>query len=204
MKLSNRTTNVSFKLYKESEFLSDAVYISFFSLLEHICILGLAFTNTPEKFNFEDFSRKKWQEKFKIVFPLNVPEFNDYYTKFIDLVRYRRNPTAHGHMDNAYTIFHFYLPDANHRIPMGLYSRELVHSLKREDNLNLLKSFLKLLKTNNTTKRWMMFLDRGFDVYYQKEEIKEYMRYMKSNKNEAKEYLDYMSRMEDDLGNMDW
>lgn len=204
LKLSDRTVNVSFKLYKEAEFLSNATYISFFSLLEHLCILGLAFTNTPEKFNFEDFSRKKWQEKFKIVFPLNVPEFRDYYNKFIDLAKYRRNPTAHGHLDKAYTIFNFYLPEASHRIPMGLYNRELVHSLKKEDNLTLLKSFIKLIRTNKTTKRWMLYLDRGFDVYYEKGELGEYMHFMKSSSRDVKEYLEYLSRMEDDLGNMDW
>lgn len=194
----------NFELYKQSKYLTDATYMAFFSLIEHICILGLAFTNSPDKLQIELFSRKIWRDKFKQVFSLDDDEFAEIYKKLSNLSKYCRNPSEHGHLDKLYTIFHFYLPGAAHRIPMGLYDRELLYGLRQEDNLAVLESFMKLIRKNKNTKKWMWYLDRGFPVDYERQSLSEYQAYMKLKEREAKNYLDYWSRMEDNYSNMDW
>lgn len=202
--LSSPTKPMNFRLYEEGIFLSDAAYVSFFSLLEHLCILGLAFTNAPERYEINTFAGKNWQDKFKLVFPLKNPKFTYFYNKFVNLAKYRRNPTAHGHLDKLHTIFHFYLPEARHRIPMGLYDRELFFELKKEDNLDILVSFLKLIRQSGETKKWLSYLDRGFDIYYEPQVLLEYQAYIQLTHQQAKDYLNWQSRLEDDMSNMDW
>lgn len=195
---------INFKLYEQAEYIADATYIAFFSLIEHLCILGLAFTTSSEKYNLESFSKKTWQDKFKHVFPLTDPEFNDCYNKLVNLAKYRRNPVAHGYLDKTYAIFHFYLPEAEHRIPMGLYDRELLFKLKHHENLSVLEDFLRLVRTNKQTKKIMWYLEMGFDISYAKDSFKEYEKYMHTSDREAKEYLKYQAHLEDNFANMDW
>jgi len=126
---------ISFKQYLEGNYLEDAAYIAFYSLLEHLCILCLAFTSSNDKYNIAAYSKKTWQEKYKQVFPLEIPEFRDYYDKFIDYAKYKRNPAAHGLLDKNNTLFDFYLPKAKHRIPMRLYSRKIAFKTQGEADL---------------------------------------------------------------------
>jgi|SRR3989344_1786432 len=204
LSLSSKLGHLNFKLSQESRYMSNATCISFFSLIEHLCVLGLAFTNSSEKYNLERFSRKTWQDKFKVVFSLKNTTLNDYYNKFVDLAKYRRNPTAHGYLGKANTIFYFYLPEARHKIPMDLYDRELVFNLEKDENLSMFASFLKEIRKIKESKKWMRYLDSGLNVSYDTESLKEYEHLMKSSEQEIRSYIEYQARLSDDLGNMDW
>lgn len=188
----------------EVRYLSDATILSFYSLLEHLCVLGLAFTDNSEKYDLESFSKKNWQGKFKSVFPLSVIDFNTYYNKLVDLAKYRRIPAAHGHLDKFYTIFHFYLEEANHKIPMSLYNKEIFTNSNENENLVWMNSFLQLLRKHTSTKRMMCYIDEGLSVSFEKQSLSDYLTYVKSDSNIAREYIHYNMRLTEDMTNMDW
>lgn len=203
--LSSPIHKVSWRLNEESERLADAAYIAFFSLIEHLCILCLAFSPKLESTNLKDFSKLQWTEKYKTVFPMDNKEFSAYYQKLFQIAKFRRNPASHGYLDKTNTIFSFYVQDARHRIPMNLYDRELIAQFSKNDiNLETLVSFLKMIRKNPTTKSWMSYLDRGFDISYRQDSTQELRTFLSLSKKEMKEYLDYQSRLVDDHANMDW
>ncbi len=206
LKLSTRTEvmKYDFELDMESRYLEDAAYVSFFSLIEHICILGLAFIDSKEKYDFFNFSKKTWQDKFKEVFPISDPKFSIFYNKLVNLSKYRRNPVAHGHLDKLYTIFYFYVPEARSRIPMGLYDQEVFLKLKDDGNLKVLSDFLSFIRKNPKTKKWMQYISRGLDISYNRSSLLEYEGYLNSSSKVGLAHLDYMTRMVDDMANMDW
>ncbi len=202
--LSGNLGKINYKHYEQAAYLSDATYIAFFSLVEHLCLLGLAFTNSPQRYQLEKYSKLNWQDKFKEIIPINDPEFNACYNNLVNLAKYRRNPTAHGYLDKTHAIFHFYLPEAAHRIPMGLYDRELFYRLKSGENLKVLEDFLQLVKKSKLTKKIMWYINAGFDVFYESDSFKRYQEYMNLSDAGAKEYLEYEGRIADNNANMDW
>jgi hypothetical protein len=121
-KFGNATTVTSNKAIYEIKYYETASYFSFFSMLEHLCVLFLAFRYIPERENVERFSNLKWSEKFKKVFDINEPEFKDIYDKLIGLAKYKRNPSAHG---GTYTVFSFYLEGARHKISCTLNDKSV-------------------------------------------------------------------------------
>lgn len=58
-KLGNVTTITSNKAMYEIKYYETASYFSFFSILEHLCVLFLAFRDIPERENVEKFSNLK-------------------------------------------------------------------------------------------------------------------------------------------------
>ncbi|OQY67094.1 hypothetical protein B6D29_02270 [Microgenomates bacterium UTCPR1] len=194
-----------FKSWRESEYLADAAYIMFFSLLEHICILGLAFTQN-NKVSIGEFARYKWYEKFKMIFSLEVIEFRDFYNYLHKVADNKRNPTSHGYLSKKNTIFNFYFDKAHHRIPMALYDKELLYISgdTQKVNLETLHSFLKLIRKHSKTRNMMFYLDSGLDVSYDKSTLIEYRTLMSLTQKSAKDYIENLCRNSDDMANMDW
>lgn len=190
-----------FELRKEISYLEQAGYVAFFSLLEHLCVLFLAFRNIPERNRVGEFAQKNWQEKFKLVFDLNQKEFKENYDYLIGVSRYKRNPSVHGLFDKLHSIFYFYLPSARHRISVGLYDREILMQWRDEKlNFEKLSSFLKLLATHKSTKRIWNYLNARLNVIFGKhaENLDDF------SDREFKEFLKYQVYLYDNLGDMDW
>lgn len=191
-----------FKLMKEVSYLEQAGYIAFFSLLEHLCILTLAFRDIPERNNIKEFAQKNWQDKFKIVFDLNQKEFKESYDYILGLSRYKRNPSVHGLFDKLHSIFYFYLPSARHRISVGLYDREVLLQWRDEKlNFEKLDAFLKLLSRHKSTKRIWGYINARLNVVFGKHA--ENLDIFRSDK-EFKEYVKYQVYQFDAMGDMDW
>lgn len=190
-----------FELHEEISYLEQAGYVAFFSLLEHLCTLVLAFRNIPERHNIKDFAQKNWQDKFKLVFDLTQKEFKESYDYLLGVSRYKRNPSVHGLFDKLHSIFYFYLPSARHRISVGLYDKEISLQWKNEIlNFDKLDSFLELLSRHRSTKRIMSYLNAGLNIVFGKhaENLDTF------SDKEFDEFLKYQVYLDDNMGNMDW
>ncbi|MCG2718454.1 MAG: hypothetical protein L6408_06450 [Nanoarchaeota archaeon] len=188
-------------LLKEISYLEHSGYVAFFSLLEHLCVLFLAFRDIPERNKIKEFAQKKWRDKFKLVFDLDQKEFKENYDYLFGISQYGRNPRVHGLLDKLHTIFHFYLPQARHRISVGLYGQDILLQWSNvELNFDKLDAFLKLLKSHSSTKRIMSYLDTGLDVGFGKhaQDLDSF------SDKEFIQFLEYRVRESDDLANMDW
>ena len=183
-------------------YLEQAGYVAFFSLLEHLCILTLAFRNIPERNDVRVFVQKNWQDKFKIVFDLNQKEFKDNYDYLLGVSRYKRNPSVHGLFDKLHSIFYFYLPPARHRVSVGLYDQEVLLQWRDEKiNFKKLDAFLELLSRHRSTKRIWSYIDAGLNVVFG--EHTENLDIFSSDK-EFEEFLEYKVFQSDNMVNMDW
>lgn len=195
----------AYNLYKqrrEQEYFEQATYFSFFSMLEHLCVLFLAYRNIPERKDVASFSRLNWSDKFKCVFDIMDPEFGDIYTHLIGIARYRRNPAAHGY---AHTVFDFYLKGARHKISASLNERDV--SLRWNDqtgNFEAMESFLKLIKKHKTTRNIFAYIQTGLNISFAASSLPENDRVARMSLAVVREHIEYMIRLSDDMGNMDW
>lgn len=188
------------RAYFEKYYFEKAVYFTFYSMLEHLCVLFLAFTNVPDRQNVNLFLKKKWSEKFNTVFDLNKPEFNEIYLHLKGLARYRRNPAAHGNTNMA---FSFFLEGANHKMSILLHDREMINAwLLEEKNFDVLDSFVRLLNKDAKTKNIFAYIKAGLNVNFCSPSRNDEIANMK--KNEIVEYLKFQLRRSDDMANMDW
>lgn len=191
-----------YNAHLEKEYFEQASYFSFFSMLEHLCVLFLAFRNIPGRKDVAGFSRMKWNEKFKLVFDIKDPEFKNFYDHFIGLARYQRNPAAHGHTN---TVFDFYLEGARHKVSVTI-TEERVALPWRDQGVNFatLESFLRLIKKHRSTKNIFMYINAGLNVSFMKTSLSENDQLVGMSSKELRAYINYTLRVYDDMANMDW
>lgn len=179
-----------------------ATCFSFFSLLEHICVLFLAYINVPENGNVGSFASLKWSEKFKTVFDLNESEFKSIYDKLIRLAKNRRNPAAHG---GTQTVFSFYLEGAKHKISCSLNDKVITFKQNsQQEDFDAMQAFLKLVKTHPSTRSIFLLIESGLNVSFSKDSLATNNMIAGMSKNEVEEYIDMTIRQYDDMANMDW
>jgi len=187
------------KSLNEISHLEQAGYVAFFSLLEHLCILTLAFRDIPERNDVKGFTRKIWKDKFKIVFDLAQKEFKESYDYLLNISRHKRNPNVHGLMRSN---FHFYFLPAKHRISVGLYDQEILLQWQDEElNFKNLDAFLSLLANHKSTKRIWKYINSGLNIIFG--EHAENINQFPSDKD-FDEFLEYQIYRADNVGNMDW
>ena len=98
-------------LAREAEFEAVGALFAFFSLLEHLLVLGLAFTDyDPRSSAFGGFLRMNWDEKFKQVVGVGRAEDKTVYDVLRRLADENRNPAAHGGVDRNVSNVAAHLP----------------------------------------------------------------------------------------------
>lgn len=205
LKTTSKNFNTSLKASKESKYYEESAYLAFFSLIEHLCVLALAFTNNTYRNNLLGFTKLKWHEKFKMVFDINNPVIKKYYDYLRDLAKFRRNAVAHGYLDASYTSFSFYFEPAAHRIPVSIYDGEVLSKWKDiEVNVSQLDDFLKFIRNFKTTVNMMRYVDTSFDISFDKDGLLEYQTINALSRKEMDDYLELSIRRSDDYANMDW
>lgn len=201
-KVGNTTTMYFTKAIQEIEYYETASYITFFSLLEHICVLFLAFRNIPERKNVDKFSGLPWSDKFKKVFSIKEAEFESFYNEFTGLARYKRNPSAHG---GSYTVFDFYLDGAKHKFSCSLNNNKVsIKWRNRENNLSVMDSFLELLQNHPSTHSIFTYIKSGLNVSFKKESHQMNDEISNMTKDDIDQYVHYMIGRYNDALNMDW
>lgn len=109
-------------LARDAEFEAVGSLFAFFSLLEHLLVIGLAFTEyEPVQEPFGDFLRMNWGEKFKRVVGLKNKDDKLIYDTLQRLADENRNPSAHGGVDRNVANVHVHLVGYG-AVPTGVTS----------------------------------------------------------------------------------
>ena len=109
-------------LARNAEFEAIGSLFALFSLLEHLLVIGLAFTEyDPLQEPFGEFLRLNWGEKFKRVVGLNDKHDKHVYDKLRLLADENRNPSAHGGVDRNVANVHVHLAGYG-AVPTGVTS----------------------------------------------------------------------------------
>ncbi len=187
---------------KQHKYYEGATYIAFFSLLEHLSILFLGFKDIPSRSEIEKFAKKKWHEKFKLIFDITEPAMLKTYESLFGIAAYQRNQSAHGYPK---TTFEFYLEGARHKIPVALTEKHIMLRWgNQETNFASMDSFLKLLRRNKTTRNVFEYIHSGLNVSFFKDSLAENDAINIFTKNDLNGYLEHQQMMSDNMGNMDW
>lgn len=104
--------NRRFELRRQAEFDAVAALSAYFSMIEHLLVIAVAFTSfDPEKQSLERFIGDRWSDKFKCVVQLDGhPTAQRSYNILHRIAEELRNPQAHGGFDHQKSRFHFHLP----------------------------------------------------------------------------------------------
>ncbi len=190
--------NVTFGSGKEIGNYCFALMGSFFSLTEFI--FEVIYLFEPKNSSLEDFSARKWHEKFKLLFPIEKnPKLKSMYDYFIGVKNNYRNPLSHGLLNkDAYLI-----PIAGKLIPYSYKNLNKVYHQffvveKQEaiDILSVFNQFLTFIESNDPYRCYMYFIKHGFPIPAKKEEIEILKRKMIDFKA-FKEYIDSEVRYHD-------
>jgi hypothetical protein len=121
-------------LARDAEFEAVGSLFAFFSLLEHLLVIGLAFTEyDPLQEPFGDFLRMNWGEKFKRVVGLKDKDDKLIYDTLRLLADENRNPSAHGGVDRNVANVHVHLAGYG-AVPTGITStsQRPIHTFEPE------------------------------------------------------------------------
>jgi len=185
---------------------SFALILSFFSLLEFLLDVFYAFE--PPNIEFFEFRKKKWQNRFKIVFTISKNEkLKRFYDKLVDIKRNYRNPLAHGLRSEVTLLVQ--LPYIG-LVPLSYeyFSQKIYYGIAeigKNDALkiiNTFRSFLDFLKNKEPYRFYMLYLDYGFAVSMNEQEVLKIKEKM-TTYEEFKEYLDKEAFYQDLLINRD-
>lgn len=187
-----------------TRFNEEAAYIAFFSLLEHLCMLCLPFSESKYMKDVYSFSKLNWSDKFKEVFPLSEIEFKKSYDAFSNLAKYRRNASAHGYLDKMHTSFAFYFDPARHRIPAAIYDSEIMTKWNDKDtNFKELDDFIANIQNHPQTKNRMAYIGYPFDISFDPTSVKQYKRINKYTERGLKQFIEAESWNYTNALNMD-
>ncbi|WCO67931.1 hypothetical protein PO878_04235 [Iamia majanohamensis] len=107
---------------RDAEFEAVGALFAFFSLVEHLLVIGLAFTECdPLHEPFGEFLRMSWGEKFKRVVGLDEKDDKLIYDTLRLLADENRNPSAHGGVDRNVANVHVHLMGYG-AVPTGVTS----------------------------------------------------------------------------------
>lgn len=198
--------NARLKFEKEMSKYSFALILSFFSLLEFLLDVFYAFEQP--NMEFFEFRKKKWQNRFKIVFTVSKNEkLKRFYDKLVDIKRNYRNPLAHGLRSEVTLLVQ--LPYIG-LVPLSYeyFSQKIYYGIAeigKNDALkiiNTFQSFLDFLKNKEPYRFYMLYLDYGFAVPMNEQEVLKIKEKM-TTYEEFKEYLDKEAFYQDLLINRD-
>lgn len=191
---------------QKADYLEQAAYLSYFGMLEHLCVLFLPFSKSSHASDPHNFIRKlNWSQKFKEVFPITDPDFRQLYDYLHELADHRRNATAHGYFDKLNTNYSFYFEPAKHRIPFSVYDGKIVEKWQDKAlNFKKLDSLLPLLAANPKTKNAYKYITGEFDISFAQKDVKQYRRLQKMSEEDADEYIKHESEVRDAYANMDF
>jgi len=208
IEISNIIKNLNIKLNLEKTIskYSFALILSFFSFLEFLLDVIYAFEQPNKKF-FE-FRKKKWYERFKLVFPINKnKELKHLYDDLIDIRRDYRNPLAHG-LTNEVSLL-VPLPFAG-LVPLSyeFLSEKTYYGfveIEKDDASKIIGTFRKLLKfveEEEPYKFYTLYLSYGFPIPINAQESSKIKKEM-TTYEEFKEYLEKRAFYEDMIRNRD-
>lgn len=188
-----------------------AMLDAFFSMLEHICVLMLAFIDYDlQKEDLNEFIFCRWTEKFKRVFkPQEDPDIMRIFNKLYTIKEKYRNTFSHGGYEKDGLSL------------VGIHTEVGVVPItlsKTKDSVHY--SFFPILEGDFSTickildefdnvlhkkpfNNIMKFIKSGVDIYFDRKHRKEYKEVIYDDRKLHK-YIDKLAYYQDRYANMDW
>lgn len=208
-------------LARNAEFEAIGSLFAFFSLLEHLLVIGLAFTEyDPLQEPFGDFLRMNWGEKFKRVVGLKDKDDKLIYDALQLLADENRNPSAHGGVDRNVANVHVHLAGYG-AVPTGVTSTsqrptytfepELPQSVFPFADYHFFGGSADGWEAVDQVLAWMRsgpladaftYGESGLPVWFDRDSRKELRSAAAAG--ELEEFIERRSFMIDQASNMDW
>ena len=203
--------NRKLKADREGFFYASAALEAYFSYLEHLLVLTLAYCDfDPTKENLVSFVSSFWAEKFKRIFDLTSDnEAERVYHSLLQIKEKFRNPLSHGGFDKDATTFHFHVPGLG-ALPMSL--SRYAESIHYGFNPIVAVTFKEVCETldraehffeNGTRRLEMRCVRSGMAVSFSERSRASYKDAIKSEENADAFIEDTLTAM-DNATNMDW
>lgn len=208
-------------LARNAEFEAIGSLFAFFGLLEHLLVIGLAFTEyDPLQEPFGDFLRLNWGEKFKRVVGLKDKDDKLIYDMLRLLADENRNPSAHGGVDRGVANVHVHLAGYG-AVPTGVSSTsqrptytfepELPRSIFPFADYHFFGGSADGWEAVDEVFAWLMsgplanavtYGESALPVWFDGESRKELRSAVAAG--EMREFIERRSFMVDQAANMDW
>jgi hypothetical protein len=212
---SGNVTGTSFDLGKaDREGFNYAVAMlgAYFSRLEHVLVLLLAFGNyDPESDDLARFIGMIWSEKFKRLFNVNsAPGNKRIYDDLRHIKERYLNTFSHGGFEKAGASLFFHVPYLGPvPVQMSQFGTSVHYSLfplnlqSFSETLQILDRTDSLLTSDDATKYGMKFIETGLTVSYSKVSRDRYKKAMQSDAA-FRAFLDHASYVATTYANMDF
>lgn len=187
-----------------------AMTMAYFSWLEHILLLALAFRGAHRP-PVAKFMRLRWGEKYLALLPVTHDGRSlRVYRRLRRVSEEYRNPYAHGALHLRQGAIAFHLPGCG-AVSMGLRQDRLTPTFwllpfdRRafDDATRTFAATDRLLSEHSTTRRAMRWIDGGLPVAFDERSRSAYTRAATSDRA-FDEFLERSSWEFDRAGNMDW
>lgn len=186
---------------------------SFYSLLEHLCVLLIPFlSHIPFKdFNLETFIGHPWKAKLKVILPVKDDvEVQKIITRLEEIKEQLRNPLNHGHFLKNGHSFYVQIPQLG-AIPMTMtknrqhfsYSFSPSPFLKFETICKVFDDFFTVLKSKKEPKFGLQYIESGLAVSFDNKSSDEYKSAMTTVAG-FREFIKHEFYLLDQATNMDW
>jgi len=199
-----------FREETEGFFNTVSMITAYFSWLEHVLLLALAF-HDAERMPVAEFMRLKWSEKYLALLPVkhHVRGLR-VYRRLRRASEEYRNPYAHGALHLRQGAVAFHLPGCG-AVSMGLRQDHLTPSFwllpfdRRafDDAVRTFAATDRLLREHRSTRAAMKWIDGGLPVAFDDRSRAEYTRAATSGRT-LDQFLERSAHEFDQAVNMDW
>jgi len=200
-----------FKSEREGFYYTAAMLDAYFSMMEHILILLLPFVDfEPTKHNIASLITSGWSTKFKNVFDLNNnKQARTLYEELNEIKEKYRNTVAHGTFEKNPVSLYFHIPTIGAMPASVSKYKESIHytffpieQKHFKDICSLFDCSDKYLR-NGPTKKGMLYIMSGLDVFFDEESRAMYRSNMGSLKK-FREMIESLAYEDMITTNMDW
>ena len=174
-------------------FYTFALVGAFFSCLEFI--LDAFFVFNRGSITYEDFKKQDLKHRFKTVLPISDKRISRIYNELIFIRENIRNPLTHGLNDENNILVP--LPVAglvpisfNHLLNKINYKLIKIEIDEIKRILNISKIFFQFISKNNPYRYYKLYIDFGFPIPYNINEINKIKHSMASYKEFKKSLID--------------
>jgi hypothetical protein len=205
------TINRKFKADREGFFYASAALEGYFSYLEHLLVLVLAFCDfDPAKDNLVEFITSFWTEKFQRIFDLGSDNAAEQvYHPLLQIKEKFRNPLSHGGFDRDATMLYFHVPGLG-AVPMSLSRQaESIHFGFNPIEGVSFKQVCAVLDradeffTTGPKRLQTHCVMSGICISFSEQSVQRYRKAVES-KETADAFVDYQLIEMDNATNMDW
>ena len=205
------TINRKLKTDREGFFYASAALEGYFSYLEHLLVLVLAFCDfDPTNDNLVEFITSFWTEKFKRIFDLGCDNAAEQvYHSLLRIKEKFRNPLSHGGFDRDATMLYFHVPGLG-AVPMSLsrYAESIHFGFNPIEAVSF-KQVCEVLDkadeffTTGPKRLEMRCVMSGIYVAFSERSVQRYKKAVESEEA-AEAFIEYQIAEIDNATNMDW